>query len=155
MPGAKQKKLSLLASREDMENILRDLILLGCVDVSEPDALLEGQELTSGAKLEILALDQLNANRDSIVLIGTHYTLSLSGWMAAGAEAELLSVLGNYVCAWSIENPTPDEFSNMPVDLCCPDFLGKLRRRGRRKFDPLMAAGHVVGEAERAEHSNE
>ena len=137
MAGSKLKRLRLLAVRDEMENVLRELINLGCVDVYDPVDLLEDHEIISVATKEIVSIDQLCASRDSIAMLGTQYTLMLSGWMSARSEADLQTKLTNHLCAWEISDPTPDEADVAPVDLCCPGFFGKLRSGGRKQFSPL------------------
>lgn len=44
MAIVKMKKLRLMVIREQKDALLRDLMLLGCVEVSDPDALLEDEE---------------------------------------------------------------------------------------------------------------
>ena len=50
-------------------------------------------------------------------LIGTQYALLLTGWLAAPAEPKLAAMLNKYTCAWELEDPTPDEYVNVPVEL--------------------------------------
>ena len=44
------KKLRLMVVRGQKDALLRDLMLLGCVQVSEPDALLADAEAASGER---------------------------------------------------------------------------------------------------------
>ena len=135
------KKLSLLSTREEMGNVMRELIHLGCVDVSEPDELAYGPELQDFLKLEEFMLDELSANRERLVLIGTQYTLLLTGWLTQRSAQILISRLPHYFCAWALEDPSPDEREIIPVELCCPGFFGKLRLAGRKRFAPLKSRG--------------
>ena len=155
MAGAKLKKLSILAAREDMENILSELMLLGCADISEPDDLPEDFGPASDVMREIINLDGQSANRESISVLGTRYTLSLSGWMTAKSETELVSKLADYVCAWDIADQAPGDSDKVPVVQRCPGFFGKLRRGGRNRFDPLKSSVQLPIDRERqSEDSN-
>ena len=62
MAIVKMKKLDLLISRADKEDLLRELMLLGCVEVSEPDGLLEDAELAALVACERAGLDQCRAD---------------------------------------------------------------------------------------------
>ena len=131
------KKLSLVSSRGDIENILRELTNLGCVEISEPPDLIDNQDLASCFAREMIALDQFGANLDNIELYGTRHALLLSGWIPVRYEADLASRLNDHLCAWALEEPANDEIINVPIDLCCPGIFGKLRRGGRKQFSPL------------------
>jgi len=137
MAGANLKRIRILSVRDEMESVLRELIGLGCVDVFDPVDLLDDPEMPSGATRETLSLEGLNANHECVAMIGTQYTLTLSGWIAARSAPVLLSKLPNYICAWEISDASPDESDSAPVHLCCPGFFGKLRAGGRRLFSPL------------------
>jgi len=137
MAAERLKKLSIVSSREDFESVLRELILLGCIEISEPPELSEDKESASCFSREKITLDQYSANLDIIELLGTQHILLLSGWMTVRSEAQLVAKLGNYTCAWEIEDLTTEESFIAPVDLCCPNFFGKLRRGGRKQFAPL------------------
>ena len=137
------KKLSIVSSREDFESILRELILLGCVEVSGPLDLTENKDSAPCFSYETFALDQLSANLDSIELLGTRHTLLFSGWTTVRSESQLISKLNNYICAWEIEDLSTEDTLIAPVDLCCPNLFGKLRRGGRKQFAPL-ARGSAI-----------
>ena len=66
MAIVKMKKLSLLVSRADRENILRELMLLGCVEISEPDELLEDPDLSQLVSRENAGLDNYRAQQTSL-----------------------------------------------------------------------------------------
>jgi len=137
MFSVKINKLRLLTTRDDIESILRDLILLGCVEVSEPDEFYEGTELVQAIRPESFSLAEYGANKDSLILLGTQYTLLLIGWVPDQSKPELVSMLSERVCAWEIVDPSPDEKPNVPVQLRCHWFFGELRLGSRRSFDPL------------------
>ena len=139
MPGNKIKKLNLLATRRDMDNVLLDLIDLGCVEVSEPDALPDDTEIQDFVSCEVIEIDNLGANIESLVLLGTRHTLLLCGWVPSKSAGDLLSRLSNYLCAWEIVDPLPDERELVPVKLRCPGFFGKFRLAGRKPFRPLRS----------------
>ena len=134
----KMKKFSLISAREAMESILRDLIDLGCIDVSEQTDLLGNIESSAGVARESYCLRELDANYENLEMLGTQHTLMLFGWAAASSETALKSKLNNHICAWEIDDPSPDESANAPVKLCCPFFFGKLRMGGHRSFAPLV-----------------
>jgi len=135
--AAKIKKLSIIAAREEIETILRELILLGCVEISDPASLLADREPAPGIIREKMALDHLNASQDNIELLGTQHTLMLSGWIAARSETSIKSKLDNCLCAWVTEDPTSEELQGAPAILYCPNIFGKFRRGCRRQFAPL------------------
>jgi len=143
MAAARLKKLSIVSSREDFESVLQDLILLGCIEISEPPELSDNMEAASCFSREKIALDQYSANLESIELLGTQHTLLLSGWLTVRAETQLISKLVNYTCAWEVEDLTTEDSLIAPVDLCCPNFFGKLRRGDRKQFAPL-ARGSAI-----------
>ena len=60
----KMKKLRLLVSRADKENVLRELMLLGCVEVSEPDELLEDPDLAELVARENAELDRYRSEHE-------------------------------------------------------------------------------------------
>ena len=48
-------------------------------------------------------------------LLGTEYAVALDGWITAPEEPALLVVLSKYNCAWDLTDPSPDEYSKVPV----------------------------------------
>ncbi|MDR0491216.1 MAG: hypothetical protein LBH28_08250, partial [Oscillospiraceae bacterium] len=50
-------------------------------------------------------------------LLGTQSSLLLTGWAAAPAEPDIVSILSKYTCAWSFEDPSRDEYGAVPVEL--------------------------------------
>ena len=131
------KKLTLLIARKDIDNVLREMIQLGCVEVSEPDKLLEDPELASLVTRETYELDKFDANVERLVMLGTHYTLLLVGWTPLKSEPDLASLLSNHICAWELNDLSPGEKEIAPVKLRCPKFFRKFRLAGRREFEPL------------------
>ena len=137
MVNIDMKRLRLLIIRDDIDSILRELILLGCVEVSEPDLKLDNPEIDKLVSRETVELNDYNTNQEKLALLGTTSTLLLSGWIPASSKPDLISRLTDHVCAWEIEDPSPDELENVPVKLFCPGFFGKMRLGGRRPFTPL------------------
>jgi len=137
MLPAKMKKISIVITRRDAESVLREIMLLGCIEVSRPDELPCFAQISDSVSREVYRIDRLGANSGAIVLFGTHYTLMLTGWLPSRSEPLLISMLSKYVCAWEIEDPTPEELDFAPVRLAFPMFFGKLRGGGRRLFKPL------------------
>ena len=66
MAIVKMKKIRLLASRTDREAILRDLMLMGCLEVSSPDELLEDEELAELVGRENADFDRYNSESLSL-----------------------------------------------------------------------------------------
>jgi len=137
MAKTSMKKIMLLIARKDVESVMRELILFGYLEVSEPDSLLENPELAALVKHEIVDLDGSDANVSSVAMLGTRYTLLLTGWVPARYEPSLLIILSNYLCAWELDFLSPEELDFAPVMQRWPKFLGKLRLAGRKQFTPL------------------
>jgi len=139
MMTVRMKRIRLVVGRADFENVLRELMSLACVEITEPDALPEGCQLQGQVKRVIVELSGFGANLDSIMLLGTQYTLVLTGWMAARSGPELAARMGNYVCAWEIVDPSPDESAAAPVKLRLPGLFGLFHRGGGKPFSPFQA----------------
>ena len=50
-------------------------------------------------------------------LLGTRYSLLLTGWLPAPSEKAFSEKLKNYACAWELEDPLPEEYPKVPVEL--------------------------------------
>jgi V/A-type H+-transporting ATPase subunit I len=50
-------------------------------------------------------------------LMGMDSTVVMQGWVPAEKEGELAALLENYGCAWETEDPIPDEYPDVPVQL--------------------------------------
>jgi len=140
MMNAKMKRVGLVIARADFENVLHEIISLGCVEITDPDELPEYQQLSSLTVRETVELDKYNANQGSIALLGTQYTVLLTGWITARSETELVAQLLKYVCSWEIESPSPDEHDKIPVALRCPKFFGAFYKGDGRTFNPLQSS---------------
>jgi len=134
---AGMKKLSIIVAHSDIVSIISELIILECVEPIEPEITLDPPELTDLVKHEIMDLDDYDASKDSIALLATQYTYTIVGWMPSEFEPELSSVLSDFQCAWSIEDPYPYDYDSIPVYIKYPQVFGKLRSGGRRVFEPL------------------
>jgi len=132
------KRLKLLIARSDFENVLKVLIAAGCVEVTDPDDL-NDNDLEGNVTREITELDKYKANQDSITLLGTQRTLLLSGWIPAQSEQELTSLLSEYICAWEIEDPSPDEPEKIPVKLKGPKIFWLFYKGAGKPFTPLSS----------------
>ena len=66
MAIVKMKKLKLLVSRSDRENVLRELMLLGCVEVSEPDEMLEDPDIANCVVRENAELERYRSEHASL-----------------------------------------------------------------------------------------
>jgi len=63
----KMKKLRLMAVRSQKEDILRELLCLGCVEISEPDAELSSPELEGIAQRESSELLSLRSEQNAVL----------------------------------------------------------------------------------------
>ena len=135
---AKMKKLRILIVRAELDAFIRALIELGCVEPSGVDELLEDPELTALVERETVDLEQYQANKEQLLLLGTEYTLLLTGWIPAPSESGLISMMSEFTCAWDILDPSPDEREKIPVKLKWPKLYGKLYRGGGKLFSPLI-----------------
>ena len=131
------KKLCLIIAHSDIVNVISDLIDLECVEPIEPELTLDPPELTDLVKREIMELDGYEANKESILLLTTQYTYTLVGWIPDDSEPELTAVLSRYTCSWTIDDPFPYDYDNIPVHIKYPQVFGKFRSGGRRVFEPL------------------
>ena len=50
-------------------------------------------------------------------LMGMESTVVMQGWIPAEREAELSGILEKYGCAWETEDPAPEEYPDVPVQL--------------------------------------
>ena len=50
-------------------------------------------------------------------LMGMDSTVVMQGWVPAEKEAELAGLLESYGCAWETEDPAPEEYPDVPVQL--------------------------------------
>lgn len=130
----------MLALRSDINDLLRELITLGCVEISEPGDLLNDPEIAACVEIETVDLQQFNAGKDSINALGTESTLLLRSWTPAAAESSLLSVLSRHTCAWESHFPRPEELPGAPIKLRFPKLFGPFFRRKGKPFDPLAIA---------------
>jgi len=140
MTKPRVKKIRMIVSRADMDSVLREMISLGCIEVTEPDPLPDDMESASLITRETYTLDGLRTNREQLELLGTEYTLILTGWISSKTEPSLISILDNHTCAWEIENPSDNEPETIPVILSFPGLFGGIRGKNRRLFDPLQSA---------------
>lgn len=132
------KILRLIIFRDDVDELLRDLILLGCVDVAEPGDFPGDANLSDAAAIESIDMEQYNTNCGGISLFGTERTLLLTGWVPASSGPGVLSMLSKYECAWDLRDPAPEEKQAVPVNPVLPGFLKKLYKGTGRRFTPLV-----------------
>jgi len=140
----KMKRVKLIIARTDLENVLQVLLRLCCVEVTEPDESPVDKELENLLSRETIDLSQYNANLQSITLLGTQYTLLLSGWATARAEQELVSRLSKLICAWEIEDPSPDERDKVPLFLKWPKITGFFYKGAGKQFNPLTSVQEPI-----------
>ena len=152
MLTVKMRKVKLIIARDGFEDVLSDLIGLGCIEVSNPDELLDNQELSSLTSRETIALDKFQVNRDSITLLSTQHTLLLTGWTTSRSEQDIITKLSEHVCAWEFDDPSPSEIENVPVKLKWPKLTGLFYKGGGRMFEPLKRGrqGRMQGNDEAA-----
>ena len=50
-------------------------------------------------------------------LVGTDNTFYLQGWIPASAEQALAGILDGFTCAWETQDPAPEEYEEVPVQL--------------------------------------
>lgn len=50
-------------------------------------------------------------------LMGMDSTILMQGWVPAEKETELASIIEKYGCAWETEDPDPEEYPDVPVQL--------------------------------------
>jgi len=141
MAGKSLSKLSISSARRDFDRLLLEMVRLGCVEVSEPKDLSGFPELEKAVTHEYYDISKLNANREDLMLLGTRHTLMLTGWIPAKSAPALRARLHEFVCAWDIREPSPDEAKLAPVKLALPGFFGRQRLAGRRLFKPLCGGG--------------
>jgi vacuolar-type H+-ATPase subunit I/STV1 len=151
MAITKMKKIRIITPRTEVENVLREVILLGCVEISSPEDLLSDQELAELVAEEMFELESHGASPVCIPMLATATTVLFSGWLPSWAEPGLEQVLSQYTCSWESALPSPEEQESAPVILRNPKFFGKLRLRGRKQFTPLTMLDVMPGPAERKE----
>lgn len=131
------KKIRILILRADFDKFIRELILFGCVDIEASDDLPEYSELDSLAERESVDLECYETSKERITVLGTDYTILLTGWIPVKSVQNLLTILSGYVHAWDIRDPSPDELDRVPAAIW-PKFLTKLRKGARPTFSPLI-----------------
>ena len=67
MAIVKMKKLRLVAVRSDEEELLREMMLLGCVQISDPERQLEDEEISAVAVRETSSLSQFKTEYNDIL----------------------------------------------------------------------------------------
>jgi len=134
---AGMKKLCLIIAQSDIVNVISELIDLECVEPIETELTLDPPELTDLVKREVMELDGYEANREGISLLATQYTYTLTGWIPADCEPEFTAALSGFICSWTIDDPFPYDYDEIPVHVKYPQVFGKFRSGGRRVFEPL------------------
>ena len=137
MAKATVKRIALVFPIVKSPEIIRDIINLGCVDVSDVDDLLSAEGLDALVSREVYPIIEYDANRESVELLATKSTYTLIGWIPARCESVVKSMLSSHICAWELESPSPDEMANAPIDLIRPKLFNKLRSKNRRIISPL------------------
>ena len=139
MMSLKMKKVSLIIARADFENVLRDIIIMGCLEATAPDEFQPFDDSGAIPIRETVELEKYSAHQDTISVIGTQYALSLTGWITARSEQELVSQLSKYICAYEIENPSQDELADVPIKLRWPKLFGIFKKNAGKQFCPLAS----------------
>jgi len=140
------KKLSILVVREDLKNLLRELISLGLIQLTEPEEWHDASTPHGMVKREVIDITDYGANLDTLSALGTHFTIYFTGWIQSKSEPEMVKMLKNHTCAWCLGEPTPDEALLAPVELRFPQFLSKYRLAGRGLFAPLRSLRYIEPE---------
>ena len=140
MPGQKMKKLTVLVVREQSGEFIKQLISMGATQIIEAEDFPEDNELHTLAKRELIDLNKYHANRSSISVLGTKYTIMLTGWVPIKFESETRNMLSKFLCAWDLGDLTQSEADTAPVELPFKWFFGKYRLGGRKEFDPLVSS---------------
>jgi len=148
MAKVKVKKIGLIISRDDFNNVLCDIMQLGCVDFTEPDGILGDSDLASALTREEIQLEAFDTNATSIVAAGTRETLTLTGWLSTKQEPALISALEHRICDWEIDVPADNETQDVPVILSFPWLFPELRKKRikSRLFTPLTGSVRKSGE---------
>ena len=134
---AGMKKLNLIIAHSDIVSVISELIDLECVEPLEPELTLEPPGINDLIKVESMELDAFEASRDSITLLSTQFTYILTGWIPADYEPDLITALSGFLCSWTLDDPFPYDYDNIPVQIKYPQVFGKMRSGGRRVFEPL------------------
>ncbi|MCL2201480.1 MAG: hypothetical protein FWB75_05895 [Oscillospiraceae bacterium] len=134
------KKLNLIVIRDELDNFLHELISLGCVEVTEPEAIPAGSDLLSGVVRELLDISGFGATQSELPVLGTKHTVFIVCWIPSQLEDQLIPIFDNYVCAWEITNLGPEDIDIAPAELNLPRFFPKYRLAGRKIFTPLKLA---------------
>ena len=137
MEGTKMRKLCVFIVRENADDILNDIIAMGCLEVIASEDLPPDSDLYDFARRELIDISAFDAGKDHISVLGTKYTQMLSGWVSPRAEPELSEILDKHLCAWEIRDPTEHEQELAPVELIFPWFFKTYRLAGRSLFSPL------------------
>jgi len=139
MITVKMNKIRLIVACTDFENVLHELILLGCVEITDPDEFWDNPELNGLAVRDIVTLEKYHANQNSIAILRTQYTVLLTGWIAVRSEVALAMQMSKFICAWEFEPPQPDGHDNVPVMLRWPKLFGVFYKDSGKTFDPLRS----------------
>ena len=140
MAKPRVRRFRLIASRADMDAVLSEIVRLSCVEVTQPEELPDDPALSPHVTPESYDSGRLGASSGDLELLGTEYTLVLTGWISARGISGLTSRLSDYVCAWEIGEPPGDDDASAPVMLFMPRLFSKYRAKGRRLFAPLTEA---------------
>jgi len=154
MPKSTIKKLHVIITREVLERFLIDFLTLGCAEISEALDLPDNSDLLPFVKRELVDLNSVGCDKDSLSVLGTKYTVMLTGWVPSRCEAELLPVLEEHGCAWDISEPMLGDLDIAPVELRFPWFFGKFRLAGRKAFTPLVVIERPLADVDESEVDN-
>jgi len=139
MLKTKMKKLSVLLSCDQLEDFLRELIELGCVQVIVPDDPPGDSELAALVRRVSVDIEQYQANQEKLVLLGTERTHLITGWIPAKSESTLRDMLSKFVCAWDVDSPSAEESDIVPVKPRLPMLFEEFYRNKGRLFTPLQS----------------
>ena len=115
-----------ITSFQGMTGMVRDNIEAGenrLRKYAEEKAKLSGQIAAIGGRREHfrLSIDRMSAKiagaEAAERLLNTGSAFALEGWMPAEKEKDLTPLLEKYDCAWELEDPKPEEYPDVPVQL--------------------------------------
>ncbi len=120
----KMKRLRLMAVKSEREELMKQLMLLGCVEISEPDDLLSDEETSSLLTQETAGLSEYRADYDRImwgIELINQYSPTKSPLLAPKPEVNLKTVLDESNLAKTIElastlDVTDDQIRRIDVE---------------------------------------
>ena len=105
-------------ARDAMEQAESKLALLGKEKEAVRGTMIEQAPDRDDLKLAAdVASARITRAEAESKLMGLESTVVMQGWVPAEKEAELEAILERYGCAWETEDPVPEEYPDVPVQL--------------------------------------